>query len=64
VDRSIELDELVEQWTLLDEEQGLVFGKGGAGKLGFVRQQAGWQPSRNAGARLVRWRRMRICRQS
>jgi hypothetical protein len=36
VDRSIELDELVEQWTLLDDEQGLVFGKGGAGKLGFV----------------------------
>ncbi|MGY4765284.1 DUF4158 domain-containing protein [Kribbella sp. CWNU-51] len=36
MDRSIELDELVEQWTLLDDEQGLVFGKGDAGKLGFV----------------------------
>jgi len=36
VDQSIELDELVEHWTLLDDEQGLVFGKGGPGKLGFV----------------------------
>lgn len=36
MNRSIELDELVEQWTLLNDEQGLVFGKGGAGKPGFV----------------------------
>jgi hypothetical protein len=36
VDRSIELDELVEKWTLLDDEQGLVAGKRGATRLGFV----------------------------
>jgi hypothetical protein len=36
VDRSIELDELVEKWTLLGDEQSLVVSKGGATKLGFV----------------------------
>ncbi|MEU4295013.1 DUF4158 domain-containing protein [Kribbella sp. NPDC026596] len=36
MDRSIELDELVEMWTLLDDEQGLVAGKRGATRLGFV----------------------------
>ncbi len=34
--RPIELDELVEHWTLLDDEQGLVAGKRGATRLGFV----------------------------
>jgi hypothetical protein len=36
VDRSIELDELGEKWTLLGDEQRLVAGKRGATKLGFV----------------------------
>jgi hypothetical protein len=34
VDRSIELDELGEKWTLLGDEQRLVAGKRGATKLG------------------------------
>src|SRR4051794_33712258 len=36
VDRAIELDELVERWTLLDDERDLLAGKGGAGKLGVA----------------------------
>jgi hypothetical protein len=36
VDRAIELDELVERWTLLDDERDLLAGNGGAGKLGFA----------------------------
>src|SRR3954452_20492470 len=36
VDRAIELDELVERGTLLDDERDLLAGKGGAGKLGFA----------------------------
>jgi hypothetical protein len=36
VDRSIELDELAEQWTLLGDEQDLVAGKRGATRLGFA----------------------------
>jgi hypothetical protein len=36
VDRSIELDELVEKWTLLDDELGLVAGRRGGTRLGFV----------------------------
>jgi TnpA family transposase len=36
VDRSIELDDLVEHWTLLDDERELLSGKGGAGRLGFA----------------------------
>ena len=36
VDRSIELGELGEKWTLLGDEQRLVAGKCGATKLGFV----------------------------
>ncbi|MFG1913016.1 DUF4158 domain-containing protein [Kribbella sp. NPDC048928] len=36
MDRSIELDELVEKWTLLDDEQELVAGKRGTTRLGFV----------------------------
>lgn len=36
MDRSIELDELVEHWTLLDDEQELVAGKRGATRLAFV----------------------------
>ncbi|HEY0694318.1 MAG TPA: hypothetical protein VGD71_35440 [Kribbella sp.] len=35
-DRSIELDELGETWTLLGDEQSLVASKGGTTKLGFV----------------------------
>ncbi|RYG75761.1 DUF4158 domain-containing protein [Yimella sp. RIT 621] len=36
VDRTLELDELVEHWTLLDDELELVAGKRGATRLGFV----------------------------
>jgi hypothetical protein len=36
VDRSIELHELGEKWTLLGDEQRPVAGKRGATKLGFV----------------------------
>jgi hypothetical protein len=36
VDRAIELEELVEKWTLLDDEQVLVAGKRGATRLGFA----------------------------
>ncbi|MDX3005341.1 Tn3 family transposase [Kribbella solani] len=36
MDRSVELDELVEHWTLLDDERVLLAGKGGAGRLGFA----------------------------
>lgn len=36
MDRSVEVDELVEHWTLLDDEQGLAAGKRGATRLGFV----------------------------
>jgi hypothetical protein len=36
VDRSNELDELVEKWTLLGDEQSLLAGKRVATKLGFV----------------------------
>ncbi|HEY3005202.1 MAG TPA: DUF4158 domain-containing protein, partial [Kribbellaceae bacterium] len=34
--RSIDLDELVEHWTLLDDECDLVAGKRGSTRLGFV----------------------------
>ncbi len=34
--RSLELDELVEHWTLLDDEQALIAGKRGATRLGFA----------------------------
>lgn len=33
--RSLDLDELVEHWTLLDDEQALIAGKRGAPRLGF-----------------------------
>ena len=36
MDRTLELDELVEHWTLLDDELELVAGKRGATRLGFV----------------------------
>jgi hypothetical protein len=36
VDRSVEIDELVECWTLLADEQDLVAGKRGATTLGFA----------------------------
>ncbi|GAA1579878.1 hypothetical protein GCM10009789_37070 [Kribbella sancticallisti] len=36
MDRSVELDELVEHWTLLDDERVLLSGKSGAGLLGFA----------------------------
>ncbi len=36
MDRSVEIDELVECWTLLADEQGLVAGKRGATRLGFA----------------------------
>ncbi|WP_327634727.1 Tn3 family transposase [Kribbella sp. NBC_00482] len=36
MDRPMELDELVEKWTLVDDEQSLVAGKRGATRLGFV----------------------------
>ncbi len=32
----LELDELVEHWTLLDDDQALVAGKRGATRLGFA----------------------------
>lgn len=34
--RAIELDELVEHWTLLSDERAALSGKGGAGKLGLA----------------------------
>lgn len=36
MDRSIELAELVERWTLLDEERDLVAGKRGSTRLAFA----------------------------
>jgi len=36
VGRSMDLDELVAFWTLLDDEQDLVAGKRGATRLGFA----------------------------
>ncbi|WP_026163801.1 DUF4158 domain-containing protein [Kribbella catacumbae] len=36
MDRSVEIDELVEGWTLLPDEQDLVAGKRGATRLGFA----------------------------
>lgn len=36
MDRSIELDELIGHWTLLDDEQGLVAGKRGPTRLAFA----------------------------
>jgi TnpA family transposase len=36
VGRSLELDELVEHWTLLEDEQALIAGKRGATRLGFA----------------------------
>jgi uncharacterized protein DUF4158 len=36
VTRSLDLDELVEHWTLLDDEQGLIAGKRGPTRLGFA----------------------------
>jgi hypothetical protein len=32
----LDLDDMVEHWTLLKDEQGLVSGKRGATRLGFV----------------------------
>jgi len=32
----MDLDELVEHWTLLDDERELIAGKRGATRLGFV----------------------------
>jgi hypothetical protein len=34
VARSLDLDELVEHWTLLDDEQALIAGKRGPARLG------------------------------
>ena len=34
--RSLDLDELVEHWTLLDDEQKLIAGKRGPTRLGFA----------------------------
>ena len=34
--RSLDLDELVEHWTLLDDEQELIAGKRGPKRLGFA----------------------------
>src|SRR6266542_6600128 len=34
--RSLDLDELVEHWTLLDDEQELIAGKRGPTRLGFA----------------------------
>lgn len=34
--RSLEVDVLVEYWTVLEEERGVLAGKGGAGLLGFA----------------------------
>src|ERR1035438_4745182 len=36
VARSLDLDELVEHWTLLDDEQRLIAGKRGPTRLGFA----------------------------
>jgi hypothetical protein len=36
VARSLDLDELVEYWTLLDDEQKLIAGKRGPTRLGFA----------------------------
>jgi hypothetical protein len=36
VARSLDLDELVEHWTLLDDEQKLIAGKRGPTRLGFA----------------------------
>jgi hypothetical protein len=36
VARSLDLDELVEHWTLLDDEQALIAGKRGPTRLGFA----------------------------
>jgi hypothetical protein len=36
VARSLDLDELVEHWTLLDDEQELIAGKRGPTRLGFA----------------------------
>ena len=36
MDRTVELDELVEHWTLLDDELKLVAGKRGVTRLGFA----------------------------
>jgi hypothetical protein len=33
---SLDVDELVEHWTVLDEEQGLVAGKRGSTRLAFA----------------------------
>ena len=40
MDRAIEMDELVEQWTLLDDERDLLAGKGSAGRQARVRRRA------------------------
>ena len=47
--RSLDLDELVEHWTLLDDERELVSGKRGPTRLGFALllkfyTRAGWFP--------------------
>jgi hypothetical protein len=34
--RSLDLDELVEHWTLLDDERVLIAGKRGPTRLGFT----------------------------
>ena len=34
--RSLDLDELVEHWTLLDDERELIAGKRGPTRLGFA----------------------------
>ena len=34
--RSLDFDELVEHWTLLDDEQALIVGKRGPTRLGFA----------------------------
>jgi hypothetical protein len=34
--RALDLDELVDQWTLLDDERELVAGKRGPARLGFA----------------------------
>ena len=53
VGRTVELDELVEHWTLLGDEQDLVAGKRDATRLGFALQLKFY--ARHGGSRVAGW---------
>ena len=60
---AFDVDELIEFWTLLDEDRALLAGKRGATALGFavLLKHYSRHGSSTAGGPVPQWRRRRIC---